>query len=90
MQVFEVAREGESDRFEPQKSLGNRRMLWHGSRTSNFGGILSQGMRIAPPEAPKTGYRFVSTALLATILQLLSSSVRPLQTKPFVTSIVSG
>ncbi len=66
-QVFEVAREGESDRFEPQKSLGNRRMLWHGSRTSNFGGILSQGMRIAPPEAPKTGYRFVSPALLTAV-----------------------
>jgi poly [ADP-ribose] polymerase len=33
-------------------------MLWHGSRLSNFVGILSQGLRIAPPEAPKTGYMF--------------------------------
>lgn len=33
-------------------------MLWHGSRFSNFVGILSQGLRIAPPEAPKTGYLF--------------------------------
>ena len=33
-------------------------LLWHGSRFSNFGGILSQGLRIAPPEAPKTGYLF--------------------------------
>ena len=33
-------------------------LLWHGSRFSNYGGILSQGLRIAPPEAPKTGYLF--------------------------------
>lgn len=31
---------------------------WHGSRLTNWVGILSQGLRIAPPEAPKTGYRF--------------------------------
>jgi hypothetical protein len=29
-----------------------------GSRLTNFVGILSQGLRIAPPEAPKSGYRF--------------------------------
>ena len=33
-------------------------MLWHGSRTTNYAGILSQGLRIAPPEAPVTGYMF--------------------------------
>jgi Poly(ADP-ribose) polymerase catalytic domain len=33
-------------------------LLWHGSRSSNFAGILSQGLRIAPPEAPVTGYMF--------------------------------
>jgi hypothetical protein len=26
----------------------SRRLLWHGSRTSNIAGILSQGLRIAP------------------------------------------
>ena len=26
----------------------HRRLLWHGSRGCNFGGILSQGLRIAP------------------------------------------
>ena len=36
----------------------NRRLLWHGSRSTNFGGILSQGLRIAPPEAPVSGYMF--------------------------------
>ena len=47
---------GESERF--QKSLHNQQLLWHGSRTTNFAGILSQGLRIAPPEAPVTGYMF--------------------------------
>lgn len=30
--------------------------LTTGSRTTNYVGILSQGLRIAPPEAPVTGY----------------------------------
>lgn len=29
---------------------GDRLLLWHGSRTTNFAGILKQGLRIAPPE----------------------------------------
>ncbi len=33
-------------------------LLWHGSRMTNWSGILSQGLRIAPPEAPVTGYMF--------------------------------
>ena len=33
-------------------------LLWHGSRLTNYVGILSQGLRIAPPEAPVTGYMF--------------------------------
>jgi len=32
--------------------------LWHGSRVTNFCGILSQGLRIAPPEAPMQGYAY--------------------------------
>lgn len=32
--------------------------MWHGSRITNYAGILSQGLRIAPPEAPVTGYMF--------------------------------
>jgi len=54
---FELEREGEKKIFNPEK-LGNKKLLWHGSRFSNFVGILSQGMRIAPPEAPSTGYMF--------------------------------
>lgn len=41
------------------------RLLWHGSRATNFGGILSQGLRIAPPEAPVNGYMFGKGIYLA-------------------------
>jgi len=57
-QIFQVSREGEARRFAPFTKLHNRRLLWHGSRMSNVAGILSQGLRIAPPEAPSTGYMF--------------------------------
>ena len=42
----------------PYAEIKDRRLLWHGSRSTNFGGILSQGLRIAPPEAPVSGYAF--------------------------------
>lgn len=57
-QIYEIDRVGEGDRFKASKAMGNRQLLWHGSRLSNFVGILSQGLRIAPPEAPSTGYMF--------------------------------
>ncbi|XP_026729426.1 poly [ADP-ribose] polymerase [Trichoplusia ni] len=57
-EVFKVVREGEDKRYKPFRKLHNRRLLWHGSRVTNFAGIISQGLRIAPPEAPVTGYMF--------------------------------
>lgn len=36
----------------------NIKLLWHGSRMSNWIGILKKGLQIAPPEAPSTGYMF--------------------------------
>ncbi|GKZ23618.1 hypothetical protein AbraIFM66951_009894 [Aspergillus brasiliensis] len=60
--IFRIERQGEKDRFQSSKysKIKNscRRLLWHGSRSTNFGGILSQGLRIAPPEAPVSGYMF--------------------------------
>ena len=53
--IFECSKSSEKTRF---KDLGNRKLLWHGSRLSNWAGILGQGLRIAPPEAPVTGYMF--------------------------------
>ena len=60
--IFRIDRAGEADRFAKSDFAKihkkDRRLLWHGSRTTNFGGILSQGLRIAPPEAPVNGYAF--------------------------------
>lgn len=54
-EVFKVTRKNESKRYEPFKHFHNRKLLWHGSRLTNWVGILSNGLRIAPPEAPCTG-----------------------------------
>jgi poly [ADP-ribose] polymerase len=56
MDIYEVERFGESQNFTKYQGLHNQALLWHGSRLSNWVGILSQGLRIAPPEAPVTGY----------------------------------
>jgi hypothetical protein len=52
-QAYEVEREGEAAAFK--SDMPNRQLLWHGSRLTNWCGILSSGLRIAPPEAPVTG-----------------------------------
>lgn len=56
--IFEVDRHGERERYESYANLHNRKLLWHGSRLTNFVGILSHGLKIAPPEAPVSGYMF--------------------------------
>ncbi|MCD7463005.1 Poly [Datura stramonium] len=58
VQVFRASRDGETERFQKFSDTSNRMLLWHGSRLTNWAGILSQGLRIAPPEAPSTGYMF--------------------------------
>jgi poly [ADP-ribose] polymerase len=66
--IFRIQRKGEFERFDKSpfaKASGNRRLLWHGSRVTNFAGILGQGLRIAPPEAPATGYMFGKGIYLA-------------------------
>jgi poly [ADP-ribose] polymerase len=57
LEVFKLERHGEEKRFSDWKGE-NRMLLWHGSRLTNYCGIISQGLRIAPPEAPVTGYMF--------------------------------
>jgi poly [ADP-ribose] polymerase len=66
--IFCVQREGESKKFVDShfaKIKSDRRLLWHGSRVTNYGGILSQGLRIAPSEAPASGYMFGKGIYLA-------------------------
>lgn len=48
LDIFRIQRDGEEDRFvksEYSKIDSDRRLLWHGSRATNFGGILGQGLR---------------------------------------------
>ena len=73
---FELEREGEAKIFNPNK-LENRKLLWHGSRFSNFVGILSQGMRIAPPEAPRSGYLFGKGVYFADLVGKSTPYCRP-------------
>eukprot|EP01112_Ceratiomyxa_fruticulosa_P022648 TRINITY_DN836_c0_g2_i5.p1 TRINITY_DN836_c0_g2~~TRINITY_DN836_c0_g2_i5.p1 ORF type:complete len:732 (-),score=124.26 TRINITY_DN836_c0_g2_i5:133-2328(-) len=58
--VFDVERHLEAQRFSVYDAApsSSKMLLWHGSRLSNWVGIISQGLRIAPPEAPITGYMF--------------------------------
>ena len=67
--IFRIERAGETQRFADEgfssMEKDNRYLLWHGSRVTNFAGILSQGLRIAPPEAPVNGYMFGKGIYLA-------------------------
>lgn len=65
--IFRIERKDEGERFTSfaKEMVSDRRLLWHGSRCTNFGGILSQGLRIAPPEAPVSGYMFGKGVYLA-------------------------
>ncbi|KAL8850724.1 MAG: hypothetical protein Q9221_004372 [Calogaya cf. arnoldii] len=66
--IFRIQRAGEFDRYEKSEFAelhkSDKRLLWHGT---NFGGILSQGLRIAPTEAPVNGYAFGKGVYLADI-----------------------
>lgn len=59
LRIFKCERKGEPETFaQVANEIGNRKLLFHGSSMTNFLGILAQGMRIAPPEAPTTGFMF--------------------------------
>ena len=58
LKIFEIWKENEEKRFSKYLDYDNRMLLWHGSDTSNIAGILTKGLKIAPPEADATGYMF--------------------------------
>ena len=41
VRVYKIDRKGEDEKFDEIKSIGNRKLLWHGSPVSNFLGIMS-------------------------------------------------
>ncbi|KAL4150967.1 hypothetical protein PRNP1_010353 [Phytophthora ramorum] len=56
--VLKIVRPDEEKFKGVFQSVDNHKLLWHGSRMSNVVGILSKGLRVAPPEAPNNGYMF--------------------------------
>jgi len=53
--AFSVEKPSETKSFEKYNSLNNHWLLWHGSRLCNYIGILKNGLRICPAEAPLHG-----------------------------------
>uniref|UniRef100_A0A914ZJZ2 Poly [ADP-ribose] polymerase n=2 Tax=Parascaris TaxID=6254 RepID=A0A914ZJZ2_PARUN len=78
--LFAVNKEGEKEKFIG--NIGNRMLLWHGSRLTNWYGILSQGLRIAPPEAPMTGYMFGKGVYFADMSSKSANYCFPQKSKP--------
>eukprot|EP00484_Ammonia_sp_Unknown_P027266 CAMPEP_0197024856 /NCGR_PEP_ID=MMETSP1384-20130603/5334_1 /TAXON_ID=29189 /ORGANISM="Ammonia sp." /LENGTH=655 /DNA_ID=CAMNT_0042453313 /DNA_START=54 /DNA_END=2021 /DNA_ORIENTATION=- len=84
MDIFEMNRVNSKIRHMPfERQLANKKLLWHGSRLSNFVGILSQGLRIAPPEAPTTGYMFGKGVYFADSASKSANYIHATEQHPF-------
>ena len=81
LKAYEINRNGESQKF---KDYGNKKLLWHGSRITNFVGILSQGLRIAPPEAPSSGYLYGKGVYFADMAQKSSHYCYPVNDEALI------
>ena len=70
--IFSVNRKGENENMKKWEKLKKHYLLFHGTKIFNYLGIFSNGLKIAPPEAPSTGYLFgKGIILLMNILNLL-------------------
>eukprot|EP00457_Paulinella_chromatophora_P002241 gb/GEZN01002245.1/.p1 GENE.gb/GEZN01002245.1/~~gb/GEZN01002245.1/.p1 ORF type:complete len:752 (+),score=189.78 gb/GEZN01002245.1/:65-2320(+) len=81
--IFVCTRARERVRFAPFAKLHNRQLLWHGSRLGNFAGILSKGLRVAPPEAPSTGYMFGKGLYFADVASKSANYVHASRDNPY-------
>nr|XP_057911524.1 protein mono-ADP-ribosyltransferase PARP3 [Doryrhamphus excisus]XP_057911525.1 protein mono-ADP-ribosyltransferase PARP3 [Doryrhamphus excisus] len=53
--VWEIAREFEAERFQEHDTLENRRLLWHGTNIAVVAAILKSGLRIMPHSGGRVG-----------------------------------
>ncbi|KAM7005907.1 protein mono-ADP-ribosyltransferase PARP3 [Tautogolabrus adspersus] len=53
--VWEVNREKEGERFDEHDALENRRLLWHGTNIAVVAAILKSGLRIMPHSGGRVG-----------------------------------
>ena len=81
MEIIDVFEVSDPDQIAEYNDVGNRMLLWHGSRLTNFVGILSQGLRVAPPEAPVTGYMFGKGIYFADISSKSANYCYPTRSK---------
>ena len=51
--IVRLTKHSEQDTF--RHDISNRQLLFHGSRTPNFLGILAQGLRVTPIEVQQNG-----------------------------------
>jgi len=68
-EIFSINKAMDEMRYFPYSGsdFPNKRLLWHGSRLTNMAGILMNSLKIAPPEAPTTGYMFGKGIYLADV-----------------------
>lgn len=57
-EIFEVTRHEEKLSYAPYEQSFNRQLLFHGTPIVNFVGILTNGLKISPPEAHFSGSVF--------------------------------
>ncbi|MED6279620.1 hypothetical protein CHARACLAT_002662 [Characodon lateralis] len=55
LNIWEVDRETEGERFSENDSLENRRLLWHGTNIAVVAAILKSGLRIMPHSGGRVG-----------------------------------
>ena len=79
-ELFSLEKPSETQNF---LDCGNRQLLFHGSRLSNWAGILGQGLRIAPPEAPVTGYMFGKGVYFADMSSKAANYCFPSRSQPY-------
>jgi poly [ADP-ribose] polymerase 2/3/4 len=55
LEVFDMSREGEADRYASFDALGGRTLLWHGTNVAVAAAICSSGLRIMPNSGGRVG-----------------------------------
>ncbi|NWI65852.1 PARP3 polymerase, partial [Todus mexicanus] len=55
LNIWQVARDGEDERFKAHDHLEHRRLLWHGTNVAVIAAILKSGLRIMPHSGGRVG-----------------------------------
>ncbi|XP_005522203.1 PREDICTED: poly [ADP-ribose] polymerase 3 [Pseudopodoces humilis] len=55
LNIWQVARDGEDERFKAHDVLEHRRLLWHGTNVAVVAAILKSGLRIMPHSGGRVG-----------------------------------